>query len=55
MKGTIAVTVLAAVIPTPARAQIAGGVFVCANCATEPTQLSVKVLHDLEYARQLLQ
>lgn len=56
LKITIAITALAvALIPTPARAQIAGGVFVCANCATEPTQLSVKVMHDLEYARQILQ
>jgi P-type conjugative transfer protein TrbJ len=39
----------------PASAQVAGGVFVCANCATEPTQISIKLMHDLEYAKQLLQ
>jgi len=56
LKSTIAITALtAALIPTTAKAQIAGGVFVCSNCSTEPTQLSVKVMHDLEYARQLLQ
>jgi type IV secretion system protein TrbJ len=38
-----------------AQAQFGGGVFVCANCSTEPTALSIKVLHDLEYAKQLLQ
>ncbi|HTU44788.1 MAG TPA: hypothetical protein VMF91_06990 [Bryobacteraceae bacterium] len=32
-----------------------GGVFVCANCATEPTQASIQVMHNLEYAKQLLQ
>jgi type IV secretion system protein TrbJ len=37
-----------------ARAQF-GGVVVCTNCASEPTAVSIKVLHDLEYAKQLLQ
>ena len=56
LKWTIATVALASVlIPATGRAQIGGGVFVCANCATEPTQLSVKVMHDLEYAKQLLQ
>jgi type IV secretion system protein TrbJ len=32
-----------------------GGVFVCANCADEPTAASIKIMHDLEYAKQLLQ
>ena len=55
-KFTIATITLAAVLtPATGRAQIGGGVFVCANCATEPTQLSIKVMHDLEYAKQLLQ
>jgi P-type conjugative transfer protein TrbJ len=36
-------------------AQIAGGVFICSNCATEPTAISIKAMHDLEYAKQLLQ
>jgi P-type conjugative transfer protein TrbJ len=34
---------------------VPGGVFICANCATEPTQLSIRVLHNLEYAKQILQ
>lgn len=58
LKWTTPIMALAPVLminPPPARAQIGGGVFVCANCATEPTQLSVKVMHDLEYAKQLLQ
>lgn len=56
LKYTVTFLTLAMVLgPASARAQVAGGVFVCANCATEPTQLSVKVLHDLEYAKQLLQ
>jgi len=56
LKWTIVTVALASVLnPATGRAQIAGGVFVCANCATEPTQLSVKVMHDLEYAKQLLQ
>jgi P-type conjugative transfer protein TrbJ len=36
-------------------AQFGGGVFVCANCASEPTAVSIKVMHDLEYAKQILQ
>src|SRR6266849_4990274 len=39
----------------PARAQVGGGLVFCTNCATEPTQVSVKLMHDLEYAKQLLQ
>ncbi len=39
----------------PVSAQVAGGVFICANCATEPTQISIKLMHDLEYAKQILQ
>jgi len=39
----------------PANAQVPGGVFICANCATEPTQLRIQLMHDLEYAKQLLQ
>jgi hypothetical protein len=39
----------------PAYAQFGGGVFVCANCATEPTAVSIKIMHDLEYAKQILQ
>lgn len=36
-------------------AQFGGGVFVCANCASEPTAVSIKIMHDLEYAKQILQ
>jgi type IV secretion system protein TrbJ len=32
-----------------------GGVFVCANCASEPTAASINVMHQLEYAKQILQ
>jgi P-type conjugative transfer protein TrbJ len=32
-----------------------GGVMVCANCATEPTAASIRVMHQLEYAKQILQ
>jgi P-type conjugative transfer protein TrbJ len=36
-------------------AQFGGGVFVCANCSTEPTAIAIKITHDLEYAKQILQ
>ena len=39
----------------PVSAQVGGGIVFCTNCATEPTQVSVKLMHDLEYAKQLLQ
>jgi P-type conjugative transfer protein TrbJ len=56
LKFTIATVALALVlVPATGRAQIGGGVFVCTNCATEPTQISIKLMHDLEYAKQLLQ
>lgn len=40
---------------SPAHAQLGGGVFVCSNCSTEPTQLGIQTMHNLEYAKQLLQ
>ena len=56
LKFTIATVALASVLsPAIGRAQIGGGVFVCTNCATEPTQISIKLMHDLEYAKQILQ
>ena len=56
LKFTIATVALALVlVPATGRAQIGGGVFVCTNCATEPTQISIKLMYDLEYAKQLLQ
>src|ERR1035438_1045234 len=53
--GIAVIVVAAGVGAIPASAQIAGGVFVCSNCSTEPTQISIKLMHDLEYAKQLLQ
>jgi P-type conjugative transfer protein TrbJ len=56
LKFTIVTVALASALsPAIGRAQIGGGVFVCTNCATEPTQISIKLMHDLEYAKQLLQ
>ena len=49
------VALVLVLVPATGRAQIGGGVFVCTNCATEPTQISIKLMHDLEYAKQLLQ
>jgi P-type conjugative transfer protein TrbJ len=54
-RGLVAAVVAAVIGGVPVSAQIAGGVFVCANCSTEPTQLTIKLMHDLEYAKQLLQ
>jgi len=53
--GIAVIVVAAGVGAIPASAQIGGGVFVCSNCSTEPTQISIKLMHDLEYAKQLLQ
>jgi P-type conjugative transfer protein TrbJ len=53
--GIAVIIVAAGVGAIPASAQLGGGVFVCTNCSTEPTQISVKLMHDLEYAKQLLQ
>jgi len=47
---------LLGLVAIPARAQfLPGGVFVCANCADEGTAMSIKITHDLEYAKQILQ
>jgi P-type conjugative transfer protein TrbJ len=35
--------------------QFGGGVVVCTNCASEPTAVSIRIMHNLEYAKQLLQ
>lgn len=35
--------------------QFGGGVVVCTNCANEPTAVSIRIMHQLEYAKQLLQ
>jgi len=42
-------------LSTAANAQFGGGIVVCANCASEPTAASIQVMHNLEYAKQLLQ
>jgi len=50
----IGVVIMAAGIGVlPANAQL--DVVYCSNCSTEPTQISIKLMHDLEYAKQLLQ
>jgi P-type conjugative transfer protein TrbJ len=52
----IAATIITAgICAVPAAAQLGGGVFVCTNCSSEPTQVTIKLMHDLEYAKQLLQ
>jgi len=53
--GRIVAIMAAIIFRLPCSAQLGGGVFVCENCATEPTALSIKAMHDLEYAKQLLQ
>jgi P-type conjugative transfer protein TrbJ len=35
--------------------QFGGGVVVCTNCASEPTAVNIQIMHNLEYAKQLLQ
>ena len=53
--GTFTLVALTIVNCPRVNAQFGGGVFVCTNCASEPTALSIKVMHDLEYAKQILQ
>ena len=55
MRKLLVALITGAVLGNPASAQLPGGVFICANCATEPTQVSIKLMHDLEYAKQILQ
>jgi type IV secretion system protein TrbJ len=50
----MAAVAIFALVNRDANAQF-GGVVVCANCATEPTAASIQVMHNLEYAKQLLQ
>jgi len=54
-RGIVCAVLAAAIGAAPAKAQLTGGVFICTNCATEPTQWTIKLMHDLEYAKQLLQ
>ena len=42
------------VVPVEVRAQVAGGVFVCTNCADEPTSLLQKAELILQYQQQVL-
>jgi P-type conjugative transfer protein TrbJ len=51
--GIAAIVVAGGVGVVPASAQL--DVVYCSNCSTEPTQISIKLMHDLEYAKQLLQ
>src|SRR5580658_8001721 len=55
MVGIFALGTALVIGQSPANAQLGGGVFVCSNCSTEPTQLSIQTMHNLEYAKQLLQ
>ena len=54
-RGTVCAAMAAAIGAAPAHAQLSDGVFICSNCATEPTQWTIKLMHDLGYAKQLLQ
>ncbi len=55
MRKLLVAMMVGSLLVSPVSAQVPDGVFICANCATEPTQVSVKLMHDLEYAKQLLQ
>src|SRR5712692_3761178 len=55
MRKLLLAIIAGSLLVNPASAQVGGGIVFCTNCATEPTQVSVKLMHDLEYANQLLQ
>jgi len=55
MRNLLLAMMAGSLLVNPASAQVGGGIVFCTNCATEPTQVSVKLMHDLEYAKQLLQ
>ena len=55
MRKLLLVMMAGSLLVNPVSAQVGGGIVFCTNCATEPTQVSVKLMHDLEYAKQLLQ
>src|SRR5260370_21582756 len=55
MRNLLVAVMAGSVLVKAGRAQVGGGLVCCTNCATEPTQVSVKLMHDLEYAKQLLQ
>jgi hypothetical protein len=44
----------ARICAVPATAQMGTGVVTCSNCSTEPTQRTIELMHDLEYAKQLV-
>ena len=39
----------------PAKSQFGFSTVFCTNCASEPTAASIRIMHNLEYAKQLLQ
>lgn len=49
------VFVFVAFTASPSKAQFGSGVVFCTNCASEPTAASIRIMHNLEYAKQLLQ
>jgi len=55
MRKLLIAIMASALLRHPAGAQIGGAVVFCTNCGTELTQGSIKLVHDLEYAKQLLQ
>src|SRR5215831_2569697 len=55
MRKLVVAVMAGSLLVDPTSAQIGGGLVFCTNCATEPTQVNVKLMHDLEYAKQLLQ
>src|SRR5437879_13749987 len=55
MRKLLVAVMAGSLLENPVSAQVGGGMVFCTNCATEPTQVSVKLMHDLEYAKQLLQ
>jgi len=55
MRRLLLAMMVGSLLVNPASTQVGGGIVFCTNCATEPTQVSVKLMHDLEYAKQLLQ
>ena len=52
--GAISATILLT-LAIPAKSQFGFSTVFCANCASEPTAASIHVMHNLEYAKQLLQ
>lgn len=55
LKNCLVAPVVLVLSAFPANAQFGFGTVICANCASEPTAASIRVMHNLEYAKQLLQ